>query len=179
MKKILSILFLLVIVSSSIKAQWPSEVRIVDFPEGDSTVVSGNLADGKLIEDLSWAYNSSNACFVGYQGPKFRGNHTFFATRIPPRTEIIITVIPENDTANMSMYAYMVGKDSYPLVPKLYSCITCEADYKWDRKWKGKTQTHERYVKLSNPSGNTYNILVGVSAPAGVIEGAFDLIIKR
>ena len=60
-------------------AQWPSNVKIVEGVQKDSITVAGNLADGKIMEDLSWAANSSNACFVSFQNPKFRGNHVFFA----------------------------------------------------------------------------------------------------
>ncbi|MBK7289201.1 MAG: hypothetical protein KBF82_07500 [Chitinophagaceae bacterium] len=179
MKKILSIALSVFFIHSVSLAQWPSNVKVVEGVQSDSTIVKGNLADGEIMEDLSWAANSSNACFVSFQNPKFRGNHVFFATTIFSRTELIISVKPTNDTANLSIYAYMQGADNYTMVPNLPSCITCEADYKWDRKWKGKTQFSERYVKFSNPTGRTYNILIGVSSPAGITEGEFELKIKK
>ena len=178
MKKLLFIGMSVFFIHSISFAQWPSNVKIVEGVQKDSIMVAGNLADGKIMEDLSWAANSSNACFVSFQNPKFRGNHVFFATTILPHTELIISVKPDDETANLSLYAYMMGADSYNLVPNLSSCITCEADYKWDRPWKGKTQNSERYVNFNNPTGKPFNILIGVSSPVGISEGAFKVKIK-
>jgi hypothetical protein len=159
-------------------AQWPDEVTIVDSKANDSIIVRGNLATGKLISDLRWAESSSNACFPSIQNWKFMGNHVFFATTIPPYSVMNISVIPADDTVNLSIYAYMSGTNDHYLVPNLPSCITCEADHKWDRKWVGKIQTSERKVEFNNPTGRVYSILIGVTAPAGVISGQFNLKVR-
>ena len=140
--------------------------------------VLGDLAKGKIIDDLRWASSSSNACFPATQNVKFRGNHVFYATTIPPHSIMYISVKPTDDKADLSMYAYMSGVDEHYLVPNLPSCITCEADHKWDGNWKGKVQTSERKVEFNNPTDRPYSILIGVSAPSGVATGQFNLKIK-
>jgi hypothetical protein len=69
----------------------------------------------------------------------------------------------------------MIGISDHYIVPDLPRCITCEADYKWDGNWKNRVQTHERKVEFNNPTDNTYNIVIGVSAPKGTTTGAFQL----
>lgn len=159
-------------------AQWPSEVKVVGPKANDSVIVSGNLAAGKIIDDLSWASSSSNACFVATQNAKFRGNHVFFATTILPHSILTISVTPTDPKGDLSMYAYMSGLDEHRLVPDLPQCITCEADYKWDGNWKNRVQTSERKVEFNNPTSGPYNILIGVSAPKGVTAGEFVLKVR-
>jgi hypothetical protein len=157
---------------------WAKNVTVVKSVGNETVTAEGDLSKGSLIEDLSWASNSSNACFPATQNTKFRGNHIFFATTIPAKSIMKITVKPDDSNQNMSLYAYMIGNTSFDLVPDLPRCITCEADHKWDRPWKGKTQNDERKVEFQNPTQNTYNILIGVSAPQGVTTGKFKVMIK-
>ncbi|MEI9946642.1 MAG: hypothetical protein WDN26_20765 [Chitinophagaceae bacterium] len=134
------------------QSQWPAEVKIVTGKSNDSVIVRGDLASGRIIDDLSWASNSSNACFVALQNAKFRGNHVFFATLIPPHSIMYISVKPQDEQADLSMYAYMSVMSEHYLVPDLPKCITCEADYKWDRPWKNRVQTSQRKVEFNNPT---------------------------
>lgn len=157
---------------------WSKEVTVVASKGNETVVVAGDLATGKIIEDLSWASTSSNACFPATQNLKFRGNHVFYATTIPPRSIMKISVKPDDEKGDLSLYAYMIGNQDFSLVPNLPRCITCEADHKWDRPWKGKVQTSERKVEFQNPTQNTYNILIGVAAPKDVTTGKFKVEIK-
>ena len=159
-------------------AQWPSNVTVVESKSNDSVTVSGDLSSGALMEDISWAANSSNACFVATQNTKYRGNHVLFATSLPPRSIMTITVTPTDAEGNLSIYGYMLGATEYRVVPNLPSCITCEADFKWDRPVKNRVQTSERKIEFQNPTQNTYNIVIGVAAPKDVTTGQFNLKIK-
>jgi hypothetical protein len=159
-------------------AQWPSTVTTVQSKANDSVTVSGDLAKGAIMEDISWAANSSNACFPATQNLKFRGNHVLFATTIPPRSILTISVTPADASGDLSLYGYMMGAREYRVVPDLPGCITCEADHKWDRPWKGKVQTSERKIEFQNPTQNTYNIVIGVTAPKDVTTGQFNLKVK-
>ncbi len=178
MKKSIYLILFVIVMPLVTLAQWPGEVTLVESKGNDSVTVSGDLAKGKIIADLSWASNSSNACFVATQNTKFRGNHVFYATTIPPHSIMNISVTPTDNKGDMSMYAYMSGAGDHYLVPDLPQCITCEADFKWDGNWKNKVQTSERKVEFNNPTDNTYNILIGISAPKGVITGQFNLVVK-
>lgn len=178
MKKILSLVAVTLYFLASVNAQWPSAVTLIDAGTGDSIVVQGDLAKGAKMEDLSWAWNSANACFPGTQASKFKGNHVFFALTMPKQCEMKISVTPSDANADLSIYAYRIGAAEYYLVPDLGSCITCEADHKWDGNWKGKVQTSERKVSMQNPGKEMYNILIGVSGPAAATSGTFSLKVK-
>ncbi len=178
MKKSLIFLIASILTFGVLHAQWPSNVTPVESKSNDSVIVSGDLAKGVLMDDLSWAANSSNACFPATQNLKFRGNHVLYATSIPPRSILTISVSPTDANGDLSIYGYMMGNTEYRVVPNLPSCITCEADHKWDRPWKGKVQTSERKIEFQNPTQNTYNIVIGVAAPKDVSTGQFNLKIK-
>jgi hypothetical protein len=177
MKKITSFIAVLALPLITM-AQWPSNVTVVESKSNDSVTVSGDLANGALMQDLSWAANSTNACFVATQNLKYRGNHVLFATTMPPHSIMYITVTPDDTNGDLSIYGYMMGGTEYRIVPNLPSCITCEADYKWDRPVKNKVQTHERKMEFQNPTGNTYNIVIGVAAPKDVSTGQFNVKVK-
>lgn len=178
MKKVLFPILVILLAVSHVNAQWPSNVTSIESKANDSVIVSGDLASGALMEDLSWAANSSNACFPATQNLKFRGNHVLYATSIPPRSILAISVNPADANGDLSIYGYMMGNTEYRVVPNLPSCISCEADHKWDGKWKGKVQTSERKIEFQNPTQNTYNIVIGVAAPKNVITGKFNLKLK-
>lgn len=178
MKKNFQLLVWMLLIAFSANAQWPANVTAVAAKANDSVTVSGDLSTGKSMEDLSWAANSSNACFPATQNAKFNGNHVLYATTLPPRSIITITVKPTDDAGNLSLYGYMMGNNEFMIVPNLPSCITCEADHKWDRPWKGKVQTSERKIEFQNPTQNTYNIVIGVTSPKEAPGGTFTLKLK-
>jgi len=149
------------------------------IPESNKDVsYVGNLNQGEKLSDLSWAWSSQNACFPETQKQKFTGNHVFFTGIIPTYNELTITVIPKDPKANFSIYAYQVGEDKMPIVPELRSCISCEADHKWDRKKRGRTQDHTRTVSGLNALSNSYRVIIGVTGAEGLEEGEFTLVIS-
>lgn len=145
--------------------------------KGKAFAYEGDLSDGKKIYDLSWASNSSVACFPATQNTKFNGNHVLYVTEIPPHSKMKITVIPDDEKANMSIYAYQDGttKNVYP--PELNTCVSCEAEHKWDYPKKGKTQDHTRTVEL-NAINNPYRVVIGVAGADGLETGKFKLQIE-
>lgn len=177
-KRIIIFLIATVATVGLLHAQWPSNVTKVESKANDSVIVTGDLTNGALMEDLSWAANSSNACFPATQNLKFRGNHVLYTTSIPPRSILTISVTPADANGDLSIYGYMMGNTEYRVVPNLPGCITCEADHKWDGKWKGRVQTSERIIEFQNPTQNTYNIVIGVSAPKDITSGKFNLKLK-
>ena len=84
-----------------------------------------------------------------------------------------ITVIPNDPTADVSIYAYEMGATNFVVPPNVQQVVSCEAEYKWDRPKKGKTQDHTRTITL-NAIQNPYNVVIGVSGPAAA-KGSFDL----
>ncbi|MBC8753304.1 hypothetical protein H2O64_01390 [Kordia sp. YSTF-M3] len=176
-KQLLFLCFCLPMVNYSIAQDGNKKISVVTVKANSTVSYQGNLADGEKISDLSWAANSSVACFPATQNQKFTGNHVLYATTIPKRSEMFIKVIPKNKKHNLSLYAYEVGLTNEQLPPNLSSCVTCEADYKWDRKWRGKTQDHTRNVRL-NAINNPYKVVIGVVGAEGLTESDFTLEIK-
>lgn len=166
-----------VLVSSTALADWPGNVTKVKSEKGKTVTVHGKFESGAKIDDLTWAANSSMACFPATQNEKFRGNHVLFATDIPPRSEMYVTVTPKDPSKDVSIWGYTIGTTNFRLPPTITSCTACEAEHKWDRPKKGKTQDHSRTIKFT-AIGNPYNVVIGVSGPAGTTAGDFDLKIE-
>lgn len=148
---------------------------VVELQANGTTTVSGNLNEGHSMDDLSWAWDSSNACFPATQKQKFTGSHVLYTTIIPKYTEMEVKVIPRDPTQNFSIYAYEVGVTNESVVPDLPSCIRCEVDHKWDRPHRGKTQDHTRTAKNLIALSNSYRVVVGVVGAEGLSDGAYDL----
>ncbi len=158
-------------------AQFPPSVTSIKSEKGKTVSVTGKLEAGAPISDLSWAAKSSVACFPATQNERFRGNHVLYGTTIPPKSIMTVTVTPKDPKQDVSVYAYTVGTNNYTLPPALSSCVSCEAEYKWDRPKKGKTQDHTRTIKL-NAATNPYNVVIGVSGPKDATAGEFTVDVK-
>lgn len=152
------------------------EVVVIDFPElkaNGEVGVDGNLNNGVIIHDLSWAWNSSNACFPGTQQESFKGNHVLYKTSIPKRSEMEITLTPKDPKATMSLYGYQIGTSRDYVVPNLPSCVTCEADNNQSKR----ATDNVRKIRF-NAINNPYNIFIGVAGEEGLTEGDYTLTIK-
>ncbi len=165
---------LLIFFITNIYAQFPKGVNVIDAKPNSVTAFHGNLANGFIMNDLSWASTSSNACFPATQNHKFTGKHVLHAFKIPPYSEVYVTVIPKDKNANFSIYGYQVGANSYPVVPDLKSCVSCEAEHKWGYKKRGKTQDHTRTIRF-NSTNHSYNIFIGVAGADGLAKGEYTL----
>jgi hypothetical protein len=172
------LLTFIALIPSIIMAQEPPTVFQIEPVSNQEVRYEGNLNQGQKIEDLSWAWQSNNACFPATQYHKFTGNHVFFTGILPAYSESTVTVIPKDPEANFSLYAYEVGVNNDALPPNLASCIRCEADHKWDRSYAGKTQDHTRYVKYMVAITRPYRIVIGVVGAEELDEGDFTLVIN-
>lgn len=158
-------------------AQFPSEVIELKVESNKNFSVMGDLSKGKIIQDLSWASGSSTACFPGTQNVKYRGKHVLYGFKIPPYSKVTITVIPNDKSKDFSLYGYQVGSTNYSVVPNLASCVSCEADHKWDYPKKGRTQDHTRSIAF-NSIKNPYNIFIGVTGNNQLSSGSYTLKIE-
>jgi hypothetical protein len=174
MKKIL---ILLTLTMSCVMQAQPKVYAIEPLPNQE-VAYTGNLSEGVFLEDLSWAWSSSNACFPATQQQKFTGKHLFFTGIIPKYSEMTVTVIPKDPNANFSVYAYEIGVNSNDLVPDLPRCIRCEADHKRERAFRGKApQDHTRVVSNLVAINNPYRVVIGVTGADGLAEGDFTLVV--
>lgn len=168
-------LFLVVLmITTSLLSQAQLEAKEIEATPNEITTFSGSLEEGEKLEDLSWASRSSTACFPGTQNTKFRGNHVLYYFEIPPYSEVTIKLIPKDKKANFSLYGYQVGTTNYSTPPNLSSCVSCEADHKWDYPKKGKTQDHTRSI-FFNSIKNPYNIFIGVAGADDLTKGDFTV----
>ncbi len=171
-----TILLLLTLLTSAANAQAPDHLKWIEYEKGEVSMILGDLSEGIDMPDLSWAWNSSVACFPATQSAKFTGKHVLYGLDLPANTELEITVEPSDKNANFSLYAYEVGAiTESTLVPNLSQCIRCEADHKWDRPVRGKTQDHTRTVKDILALRNPYQVVIGVVGADGLKEGSFKL----
>lgn len=161
--------------TTAISAQEPKVYAIEPIPNNE-VLYSGNLNEGCDMNDLSWAWDSSIACFPETQRSKFNGKHLFFTGIIPKYSEMTVTVIPEDPSKNFSIYAYEIGVNNNALVPNLTSCIRCEADHFRERDFVGKApQDHTRSVGNLVAINRPYRVVIGVAGANGLEEGKFTL----
>jgi hypothetical protein len=137
----------------------------------------GKLDEGVFIHDLSWASTSSMACFPATQNSKFNGKHVVYITTLPPKSEMTVTVVPDDANANMSIWGYQVGTSNNAMPPEIQSCVSCEAEHKWDRPKAGKTQDHTRSI-FFNSDATEYKIVIGVCGAEKLDKGGFTLKIQ-
>ncbi len=154
--------------------QKPLKMYKASCEKGKAITYSGDLSEGVVINDLSWASKSSMACFPATQNSKFRGNTIIYIVDMPTYVEMKIEVIPDNVNQNFSLWAYQVGTTNQDLPPNISSCTACEADYKWDYQKVGKTQDHTRSVTLSSLY-DPYKVVIGVVGATAKDNGKFKL----
>ena len=80
---------------TTVFAQYTEQVKQIDCNTNGTTTFTANLSNGAIIKDLSWASNSSVACFPATQNKKFSGNHVLHAFDLPPYANVEITVTPK------------------------------------------------------------------------------------
>jgi hypothetical protein len=140
---------------------------------GKSASVSGKIDAGKEIA-LTWAANSSVACFPATATDHFNGTHVLYSFDLPKYTTATVELTPQAATADLSLYGYSVGTTSNAMPPDVPSVVSCEASY-------GTNNINNRY----NPGGaekielvainNPYKAFIGVAGAQGTKQGAFTL----
>lgn len=137
--------------------------------KGKALVYQGDLSEGKLLHDLSWAWDSQNACFPSTQQDQYQGHHQLYVTEIAAHSTLTITLAPDDPTQQLSLYAYSFGGD-LRLVPNLSSCVTCEASHLSRRG----LDEHLRQVEL-RAVNRPYRVVIGVAGVNGVSSGTYKL----
>lgn len=134
-----------------------------------------NISNGVLIKDLSWAWNSSVACFPETQKLSFTGKHILFQTEIPPKSEMTITLKPSNKRSKLSLYGYQVGINSTAIIPHLSSCISCEANHNQSKQATSNNRNIS-FTAINRP----YKIVIGIAGENNLNEGefVFDISVK-
>lgn len=150
---------------------WPSGVTAVTPKAGTTVSVKGKLQDGATL-DLAWAAKSGVACFPATENVNFRGKHVLYGTSIPKQSVMKITVVPDDPTTDLSVYAYEIGSTDFSSVAPNVSTVTaCEAGY--DAQHDSNPGASES-VTL-NATTNPYNVVIGVAGAKGVTTGGYTL----
>ncbi len=147
---------------------WPSDVTVISRGETEANLTRG------ACTNLGWADNSSVACFPGTESDMFDGHHLFFALDEPmgPNSELSITATPSRAITDLSIYAYMMGVNQCLVPPAVGGVLTCEASY---APFNTTNPGESENVSLNNPTGNSYNVLIGVAGANGLSSGDFTL----
>lgn len=153
--------------SAAAPAGFPPSVKAIVLKPNATVSVAGNLDSGVKIEDLSWASNSSVACFPATQNHRFRANHVLYSVQLPPRSILNVRLVPDDRSKPMSLYGYQIGLNNFYVVPQLHSAVTCEASHLIDRPVRGKVEDGTRSMRF-NATTHPYNVVIGVSGDAGV-----------
>ncbi|PLX10387.1 MAG: hypothetical protein C0594_05065, partial [Marinilabiliales bacterium] len=61
------------------------------------------------------------------------------------------------------------------IVPELSSCVSCEAEHKWDYPKRGRTQDHTRTISGFVAINNPYKVVIGVVGAKGLKTGGYTL----
>ncbi|MFK8038303.1 MAG: hypothetical protein AB8B74_08445 [Crocinitomicaceae bacterium] len=142
--------------------------KLTELPDGDQTF-TGNLSTGEKLSDLSWAWNSSMACFVEPGKSWFEGNHVFYQIDLPTQSTIEITLNSTNSSDDIALYAYSKGAGSKVIPPNISSCVSCEASPSNSTAIPG-----QKYVYL-NATTNPYSIIIGVAGATGLTSGEYTI----
>ncbi len=171
MKKLSIITILILCLAGLLFAgKWPKGVKELKIKSNTTFTIAGNLKNGKIIKDLSWASSGSVACFPATQNESFRGNHVFYGTYIPPKSIMKIKVIPSKEL-NISLYAYMISTTDFErFPPNLHTCLSCEASYNNGKPNPGQ----EESIRL-NAIKHPYNVVIAVAGPENITSGEFIL----
>ena len=149
-------------------------IVIETFAITESVVVSGDVADGRQLDDLAWAARSSVACFPGTRAIEFEGNQVFYAVTIPQGGELIVTVTPTGERKRINLYGYIQFDGNN--TPPIESCTSCEAGYELYTGTPDLTQPGEpQSISFAQAVNREFTAFIAVSGARDVLSGTYDL----
>ncbi len=155
------------------------KVQFIPAKRGQSVSVNGNLSQGSIMEDLEWAENSSNACWVGIRNVEFQGNHVFYWFDLPKKSVVKVTIIPKGNKPRVNVYGF-VSFDFKFIPPDLPRCISCEAGF---QQWVANNppdftkSAGEQSIEF-NAISSRMKVFVGVAGAKGFTAGDYELKIE-
>ncbi|GAB4421802.1 MAG: hypothetical protein OHK0039_37220 [Bacteroidia bacterium] len=166
--------------AASASAQAGDTLFYIEAVPGQAVSIKGDLARGRAMPTLAWAWNSAVACFPETQATKFNGSHVLYAIDLPSYSEMEITVVPDKQQTNLSVYAYMVGSlTASNTVPNLSQCVRCEVAHHSEYRRAGQTPGDpKRVVRDILALQRPYQVLIGVAGADGLAQGGYTLTVK-
>lgn len=135
-----------------------------------SQTFTANLADGKIMSDLSWAWNSSMACFVEPVKGQYGGTHKLYQIDLPTHSTMDIYLRPINGDQQMSLYGYSIANGKKTTPPEITSCVSCESS----PSANAQPTTGEQHIYL-NAVNNPYSVIFGVAGGTDQTSGAYEI----
>lgn len=173
MRSTITIIFLFFIITCF--AQKPKNLFKITPKINQTVTYKSNLNLGKKMNDLSWAWKSSNACFSATEQKYFNGNHVLFTGIIPKSTSYTLKLIPKKHNQNMSIYCYEIDVNDNFLVPNLPKSNNCMAKTEQSISYLKK---HVREIKSKLILKNNTRLVIGVVGANKLSNGDFTLLIR-
>ena len=143
--------------------------RLTELSYSDQTL-KGNLSDGEVIDDLSWAWSSNMACFVETVKNQYKGNHVFYKIEIPVNSTIMIKMTPTNSSSEIALYGYSKAAGDETLPPDVSSSVSCEAS----PSNSNGAKTGEQEISF-NAINNPYAVIFAAAGADGLTSGEFEI----
>lgn len=155
----------------------PTLTDITDVPtiaSGNDYSILGNIADGEVMDDLSWAALSNVACFPGTRFIEFQGKQLFYTVDIPQGSELIATVTPTGERRRINIYGYINFDGTN--TPPVSVVTSCEAGYEIYAGNPDLTKPGEaQKISFAQAVNRDWTALICVSGAKDVLEGDFEL----
>ena len=145
---------------------WPENVYNVEI----GGVYGHDLSEGEVI-DLTWASDSSTACWVETENQNFSGSHVFFGLTQPADSYLTVAVTPEAGL-DVSMYLMQMTTDLH-LVPPSLSSYPNSCNVGFDPIHDANPGESEFVEVLGYPTDT--NVLIGIAGTDDLTAGAFEL----
>lgn len=151
-----------------------TQVEDLSSAASNTTTISGDLSDGEIMDDLTWAANSSVACFPATRFIEFQGNQLYYQVDIPQGKELVVTVTPTGERKRINVYGYINFDGSN--TPPVQSVTSCEAGYELyvgDPNLSAPGEPQD--ISFSQAVNRGFTVFVCVSGAKDVTSGTFDL----
>ena len=156
--------------------KWPAGTKLLTLDGAGKAKFAGDLSAGKELCTLSWASQSTVACFPGTQNEHFAGNHVFYALKqpVPAKSALTITATPKPDV-EVSLYGWWMATSSFYVPPFVPSVGACEASHTKSLSHAPNPGVPES-IYFENPGDNEYNVFFAVAGDAATgTAGAYDV----
>jgi len=153
---------------------FPTITQVATLTSGTPFTLSGDLADGQVMDDLDWAQLSNVACFPGTRFIEFEGNQVYYQVDIPQGQELYITVTPTGDRKRINLYGYIHFNGSN--TPPVSVVTSCEAGYELYVGTPDLTKPGEaQQISFAQAVNDGFTVFVAVSGARDVFSGTYDL----
>ena len=150
--------------------EWSPGVELLEVV--DSLELQGSLSDGAPV-DLAWAYDLNSYCFNVVEASAYFGGALVFyalAKPMPKLSSLTVELTPEPGV-DLNLFAYQLGPTEYFVPPNVPETDFCQASF--DDSVQANPGVSESLFLTA--TGQAHNVLIGVGASEGTLEGSYTL----